>query len=50
MEFIEYKEGYIAMHSGLTTHQAVIGSCTDRPRVTLQGHGFTKEGKTLLYW
>ena len=50
MEFLTYKEGYIAMHSGLTTHQAVMGSCLNRPRITLQGHGFTKEGQTLLYW
>ena len=49
-EFIKYKEGYIAVHSGLTTHQAVIGSCLKRPRITLQGHGFTTGGETLLYW
>lgn len=49
-EFIEYKEGHIAVHSGLTTHQAVIGSCLKRPRITLQGHGFTSKGETLLYW
>jgi hypothetical protein len=49
-EFIEYEEGYIAVHSGLTTHQAVIGSCLKRPRITLQGHGFTSKGETLLYW
>lgn len=49
-EFIKYKEGHIAVHSGLTTHQAVIGSTLKRPRVTLQGHGFTSKGETLLYW
>ena len=49
-EFIRYQEGHIAVHSGLTTHQAVIGSCLKRPRITLQGHGFTKKGETLLYW
>ena len=49
-EFIRYQEGHIAVHNGLTTHQAVIGSCLKRPRMTLQGHGFTSKGETLLYW
>ena len=49
-EFIRYSEGNIVIHSGLTTHQAVIGSTLKRPRITLQGHAFTSKGETLLYW
>jgi len=41
LEFIPYREGYMYLHDGLTTHQIAkpTPSSVESPRITLQGHG-----------
>jgi hypothetical protein len=51
-ERIEYRRGYMVIHDGLLLH-AIGTSSIQAPsgfRITLQGHGFRRNGKWLLYW
>ncbi|WP_211463588.1 hypothetical protein [Collimonas silvisoli] len=49
-EFIPYRSGRLVLHSGLTTHQAVLRCNGDLERITLQGHAVRLDGELLLYW
>lgn len=52
-DYVKYKEGTLYMHSGQFPHQV---RCLESPvtpldwRITFQGHGFTIDNKSYLYW
>lgn len=53
MEFYFYEEGNLYIHSGQFPHQVLPLRAPVTPldwRITFQGHGFTIDNKTYLYW
>ncbi|MBI3284908.1 MAG: hypothetical protein HYZ65_08685 [Burkholderiales bacterium] len=48
--FFPYRSGQLVLHSGLTTHQAVLRCCGDLERISLQGHAIRLDGQMLVYW
>jgi hypothetical protein len=49
--FHPYLAGWMLVHSGLETHQAVLYPLRDDvPRIMLQGHGAVVQGRLLIYW
>lgn len=52
-EFYFYEEGNLYIHSGQFPHQVLPLRAPVTPldwRITFQGHGFTIDNKTYLYW
>jgi hypothetical protein len=49
--FRAYRQGWMLVHDGLATHQAVLHpDGEDKPRIMLQGHGLRQDDTLILYW